>query len=133
MSPDYITAHIQNGLVVDIIQPQSHDQQATISSHHIYNNEAIEQNSTPLEMTTDRHFIANNENVQIPMENIHQSLHSSHSSMTPEHLSHRNHFESNSNIQEHRRVIIEDNGRRFIYTNEAPVIVLNKASISGSL
>lgn len=77
-------------------------------------------------MTTERHFIANNENVQIPMENMHQSMHSTHSTMPAEHLSHRNHFESNSNIEEGRKVIIEEHGRQYILTNEAPVIVSNK-------
>ncbi|XP_055296303.1 uncharacterized protein LOC129565422 [Sitodiplosis mosellana] len=125
LSPDYIAAHIQNGLVVDIIQ-QPHDQQAAIPSHNIYNSVAIEQNASPLEMTTERHFIANNENVQIPMENIHHSMHPSHSSMSAEHLNHRNHFESNSNIEEGRKVIIEEHGRQYILTNEAPVIVSNK-------
>lgn len=80
-------------------------------------------------MTTERHFITNNENVQIPMENMHQSLHSSHSSMPTEHLSHRNHFESSSNIGESRKVIIEENGRQYILTNEAPVIVSNKVTV----
>lgn len=126
MSPDYIAAHIQNGLVVDIIQSQPHDQHATISSHNIYNSEAIEQNASPLEMTTERHFITNNENVQIPMDNIHSTLHSNHSTMPAEHLGHRNHFEANSNIEDSRKVIIEEQGRQYILTNEAPVIVSSK-------
>lgn len=124
LSPEYIAAHIQNGLVVDIIQ--SHDQQATIASHNIYNSETLEQNASPLAMTTERHFIGNNDNVQIPIENIHQSINSSHSSMHSGHLSHRNHFEQSSNIDNDRKVIIGEQSRQYILTNEAPVIVSNK-------
>lgn len=126
MSPDYITAHIQNGLVVDIIQQPNDHHQTSIPSHSIYNSEAIDQNTSPLEMTTERHFIANNGNVQMPLENMHQSMHSSHSTIPAEHLSHRHHYESNSNIEEGRKVIIQEHGRQYILTNEAPVIVSNK-------
>lgn len=106
-------------MVVDIIQPQ-HDHQGAIASHNIYsNNETINPNASPLEMTTERHFISNNENVAMPMESIHQTLHSGH-------LSHRNQYESSSTIQEDRKVIIGEQGRQYILTNEAPVIVSNK-------
>lgn len=80
-------------------------------------------------MTTERHFIASNENVQIPMENMHPPLHSSHNHMPAEHLSHRNHFESGASIEESRKVIIEEHGRQYILTNEAPVIVSSKVRI----
>lgn len=129
MSPEYITAHIQNGLVVDIIQSQ-HDQQGVIASHNIYNNnEQIDQNASPLEMTTERHFIANND-VSMPIESIQHSLHSNHSSMQPaEHLNHRNHFESATSMSgEDRKVIIGEPGRQYILPNEAPVIVSNKVN-----
>lgn len=126
LQPEYLTAHIQNGLVV--IQP--HDQQATITSHSIYNGETIESNSSPLEMTTERHFIADNENVQMPLEGLHQSLHSNHSSMSTEHLGQRNHFETNASITEERKVIIGEQGRQYILTNEAPVIVSSKVCIT---
>lgn len=131
--PEYIAAHIQSGLVVDIIQPQ-HDQPGTISSHNIYNNsEAIDQNASPLEMTTERHYIASEENVPMPMEHIQQSLHSGHSAMqSTEHLSHRNHYESTSTIESDRKVIMGEPGRQYILTNEAPVIVSNKVNLSHS-
>lgn len=109
-------------MVVDIIQSQSHDQQSAIASHNIYNSETIEQNASPLEMTTDRHFIGNNDSVQIPMENIHQSLSSSHNSLQSGHLSHRNHY----SIDNDRKVSISEQNRQYILTNEAPVIVSNK-------
>ncbi|XP_031617304.1 asparagine-rich zinc finger protein AZF1 [Contarinia nasturtii] len=110
LSPDYI----QNGLVVDIIQSQSHDQQPTLASHSIYNSETIEQNASPLEMTTDRHFITNNENIQMPMESIH-------------------HFESNLNTAKERKLIVGEQGRQYILTNEAPVIVSNKEASAISM
>lgn len=119
--------------MVDIIQPQN-DQQGAIASHSIYSNsETIDQNASPLEMTTERHFLASNDNVTMPMDNIQQSLHSGHSSMqSNEHLSHRNHFEAGSSIQENRKVIIGEQGRQYILTNEAPVIVSNKVKKNNS-
>lgn len=77
-------------------------------------------------MTTERHFITNNENVQLPIENMHQSLHSSHNAMQTEHLSHRNQYEQSGNMDEDRKVIIGEPGRQYILTNEAPVIVSSK-------
>lgn len=115
MSPEYI-AHIPNGLVVDII-PQSHDQQGAIYS----NAESVEPNSSPLEMTTDGHYISNGEHVGI--ESIHQSLHSGHSSIQTD----RNHFDAGPSIHD-RKVIISEPGRQYILTNEAPVIVSNKVN-----
>lgn len=128
MSPEYIAAHIPNGLVVDIVQSQPHVQQSAIASHHIYSSDAIEQNTSPLDTTTERHFITNSDNVQLPIENMHQSLHSSHSAMQTEHLNHRSQFESNASIDEDRKVIIGEPGRQYILTNEAQVIVSNKVS-----
>lgn len=64
----------------------------------------------------------------MPLENMHQSMHSSHSTMPAEHLSHRHHYESDSNIAEGRKVIIQEHGRQYILTNEAPVIVSNKVT-----
>lgn len=123
LSPEYITAHIQNGLVVDL-------QQGAISSHNIYsNNETIEQNASPLEMTSEQHYISSNESVPIPMDSIQQSLHSSHNSMQPsEHLNHRSHFEVASTVNDERKVIIGEQGRQYIVTNAAPVIVSNKVN-----
>lgn len=123
LSPEYITAHIQNGLVVDL-------HQGAISSHNIYsNNETVEQNASSLEMSSEQHFISSNESVPIPMESIQQSLQSSHSSMQPsEHLSHRNHFEVGSSVNDERKIIIGEQSRQYILTNEAPVIVSNKVN-----
>lgn len=62
----------------------------------------------------------------MPIEGIHQSLHSNHRSVHSEHSSHRSHFDASSTTQDHRKIIIGESGRQYILTNEAPVIVSNK-------
>lgn len=142
LSTEYLATHIQNGLVVDI-QPQSqqpppssqsqqHGQQNTIGTHNnLYgSSDGIDSNS-PLEMTTERHFIAGQDVSTIPMDNIQHTLHQSNHSMHSHHHHHRSnhHFESSSNGIDDvvdRKVIIGEPGRQYIMTNEAQVIVSNK-------
>lgn len=140
LSSEYIAAHIQNGLVVDIIQSQSqsqsshsqqHDQpNAMQGSHNIYNSsDGIDSNGSPLEMTPERHYIAAQDVSTIPMESIQHALHhSNHQNSIHHHQNHRDHHNHHHFEQDivDRKVIMGDSGRQYILTNEAPVIVSNK-------
>lgn len=134
MSTEYIAAHIPNGLVVDIIQPQSQQQQqaqppSSSQSHqhdqqHMYgSSDGIHGSGSPLEMTSDRHFIAGQEVHTLPLENIQHALHQS----THHHhqRNHHHHFDSDD-IADRKVIINEQPNRQYILTNEAPVIVSNK-------
>lgn len=71
LSPDYMAAQIQNGLVVDIIQTQSSDQHDSLDSHDIYSSDAAV-------MGDERHY------------SLHQQHHESSSIVV-----HPNHISSN--------------------------------------
>lgn len=140
LSTEYLATHIQNGLVVDIqsqSQPppsgSSQSQQNTIGAHNIYgSSDGIDSNGSPLEMTTERHFIAGQDVSAIPMDSIQHALHQSNHTMHqqqhhhPHHHRSNHHFEQSSNGLD-RKVIISEPGRhQYILTNEAPVIVSSK-------
>lgn len=116
--PEYISSNFHgDGLIVDLVQHQSHDQ--SIDTHHIYGtNESIQQTHSPIQITGGRRYIASNESA------LHQSIHVPQSQI--QHLDSRNHFQS---IDENRRVIIGEASRTYITATEAPVIVCNKVSI----
>lgn len=119
--PEYISGNFNgNGLIVDLVQHQPHDQSVE-SVNHIYgNSESIQQTHSPIQITNDRRcYIASNE------PTLHQSIHVSQSQI--QHLDGRNHFQSIND--ENRRVIISGaNPRSYISATEAPVIVCNKVS-----
>lgn len=111
-------------MIVDVIHTLPHDQSDSISSHHIYNgNGSIHQTDSSMELANERHFMSSNESATIPVE--HQSLHSIQNQLPTDH---RSHFHSNS-IEDNRKVIIGEQGRQYVLTNEAPVIVLNKVKL----
>lgn len=128
MSPDYISAHIQSGLVVDIIQTQPYD-----------GNESMPQNMSPLEMTTERQVISNHQNAPIGINAMHQTIQSPQNQIEA-HLQHRSSIDLQSNqIIEVNRKVIADQNRQYVQfvpkstvpmlPNEAPVIVSNKVNI----
>lgn len=120
LSPEYVSNHFHNGLIVDLVS-QPHDQQ--IETHHIYGN------SEPIQITNDRRYITSNDSATIQSTMHHQSIHVPQSHI--QHLDNRSHFATNQNIDDSRRVIISEQGRQYITTNEAPVIVSNKVSRGG--
>lgn len=107
-----------NGLIIDLVQHQPHDQ--SIESHHIFGNSesSMEQTHSPIEITNDRrcYSISSNETA------LHQSIHVSQGQI--QHLESRNHFQSIHD--DNRRAIIGEANRSYISTTEAPVIVCNK-------
>lgn len=116
--PEYISSNFHaNGLIVDLVQHQPHDNSIE-SVNHIYgNNESMQQTHSPIQITNDRRcYIASNESA------LHQSIHVSQSQN--QHLDGRNHFQSIDD--ENRRVIISEPNRPYISATEAPVIVCNK-------
>lgn len=117
--PEYISSNFHaNGLIVDLVQHQPHDQSIE-SVNHIYgnNSESVQQTHSPIQITNDRRcYIASNEPVQ--------SIHVSQGQI--QHLNNRNHFQSIDD--ENRRVIVGETNRSYIPATEAPVIVCNKVN-----
>lgn len=134
LSQEYIAAHIQNGLVVDIIQTPFSEQQE--QSQHIFSNEsmhAVSGTTGTSSTVLGRHFIANQDD-QIA------SMTSNHSQMS-DHISVNT--ESSIDANTGSTVIMGDQDRRLataflqyvqkqspqLLANEAPVIVTNRVNI----
>lgn len=120
LSPDSIAAQLQSGLIVDVIQTLPSDSADEVSSHHIYNgSSSIHTSSGQMELTNGRHYITSDDNASMPVDSLHQPLHSA-----PSHLESRSHYAAC--MDENRKVIVNEQCRDYILPNEAPVIVLNK-------